>query len=248
MQTTMSGRKQIVQATKPDANITCAAAPRAPDVHMFVENLKKTTPRISAKAANEGLKLCRFRLQETGANTCIVTNDRWWKQWIVHHARAHEILSKPIINAEVACIGDEYDYNKDFHVVDLILTYNDQTHVRMHPNRQNPTRVRFGCFSSTSPWSQWRDTVCATPPDVQIDNLSAGLAPSSRQLSECPQASPQEDWTLYVDEETKEPWWYSKATGQSRCTFPRGWTKYHDPESERYYIWHEDTQRVYFLP
>ena len=93
------------------------------------------------------MKQCRKHLRQSGEDNIIVDNEKWWKQWIAHHASAHKICIKPIISSVVARVLDEHDYNHDFDVVDFILTYSDGSQARLHPNKQNPNRVRFGRYS-----------------------------------------------------------------------------------------------------
>lgn len=105
-------------------------------------------PRISARAANDEIKAHRSYFQVNPGETQVdITSQRWWKQWCVNHARSQAICSKKVFKAEVMRVADEWDHNKHFDTVDLVLTYEDESQARFHPNQQNPKKVSFGVFA-----------------------------------------------------------------------------------------------------
>ena len=120
---------------------------------------QRALPRIAAKRANSCIKDARDRLIRTGEQSFNVDQEEWWKSWIVHHPRATDLGRTPIASAHIACIVDEHDDNKDFFVVDLVITYTSGLQARFHPNEKNPHRVRFGRFRQVSDWDgqSWLD-------------------------------------------------------------------------------------------
>ena len=105
-------------------------------------------PRISARAANDEIKAHRsYFVVNPGETQVDITSQRWWKQWCVNHARSKAICSKKVFKAEVIRVADEWDHNKRFDIVDLVLTYEDESQARFHPNMQNPKKVSFGAFA-----------------------------------------------------------------------------------------------------
>lgn len=212
--------------------------------------------RMSAHKANKLIikhhrQLFQQSSNESTAAFINVTDQTEWQRLITFHSRASEICRNGggIVGAYVASLEDEWDHNHQAPVVDLILICIDGTHVRLHPNKQNPTYARAGYFQRNPTLNRqfgfgaWEEHAFQDLPHAGNVMLQSTLSladapiPAPGHSQSCPA------WQVYRHPQNQCLWWQCDATGEVQTeTPPPGWSVFTDIDSGR--CWCADNNAI----